>query len=326
MRNLALAVVAALIVSLVLSTVGVAAPQTRPEDEIGDDFDFWSLREGAKFDRYYRARAQISSERQPEHRLANGVRWRLLIDERTGIRMPRITWMPSRRSMAVANDFLQMAHGAMIAHAEDFNRIVLGNNTIRRAVHGLPPFSPPPLQNDVEVTYATSRFVSTIDVGAEQTSEKPFRPRSDIRIFDLVKGTVYKLGLCPLRYEHLGYGEWIAKPRTDSALFSVCNDAEDAAFHEVVKRWALAAIPPRERGGEAELGGCYRAADVLARWGRGGLIYLTPNGFALLLSDWPPIPEASCRLATGDPVVIPYQALKRFMRPGPLRDELLKLR
>jgi len=80
MRRVMLTVVAILMLSMAPSTVGLAAPQTAPEDEIGyDDSDFWSLKEGAKFAKYYRTHAIISPRLEPEQRLANGVRWRPLL-------------------------------------------------------------------------------------------------------------------------------------------------------------------------------------------------------------------------------------------------------
>jgi hypothetical protein len=318
---------AILMLSMVVSTVALAAPETSHDDEIADDFKFESLTEGAKFAKYYRTHARISPEPKPEQSLANSVRWRLLVDERTGMRMPRITWMPNRRSMVVANDFLEMAHGAAIAQADDFNRIWLGNNTIRRAVRGLPPYSPLPLQSDVELTYATSRFVNYIDLGIEQASETTFFHRADVRIFDIKKGTVFEFDLCPIRYDYDGHGRPIPKPIDPVAPFAICNDAAHAAFWAVVKRWALLAIPEEERNGKPELHGCSRAAHVLARWERPMMPYLTPSGLAVLLGDrWPVIPQAKCRSAAGDPVIVPYRTLKGFMRPGPLSDELLRLR
>ena len=92
-----------------------------------------------------------------------------------------------------------------------------------------------------------------------------------------------------------------------------------------MKRWALLAIPAEERNGQP-LHGCSRTAHELARWGLPGVTYLTPTGLATILNDaWPLGRPANCRLAAGDPVIVPYQALKRFMRPGPFSDELLKL-
>jgi hypothetical protein len=69
------------VLSIAVSTVGLAGPAAGPEDEISYEFDFWDLKEGAKFAKYYRAHAHISpqSAAEPERILANGVRWRLLV-------------------------------------------------------------------------------------------------------------------------------------------------------------------------------------------------------------------------------------------------------
>jgi hypothetical protein len=60
-RRSALSIVLAiLILSMAPSTGGLAAPQAAPEDEIGYESDFWSLKEGAKFAKYYRTHALVS--------------------------------------------------------------------------------------------------------------------------------------------------------------------------------------------------------------------------------------------------------------------------
>lgn len=330
-RRVMRAAMAILLLSMALSTVGFAAPRTAPDDEIGQDFDFWSLKEGAKFAKYYRTRALISPTPEPERRLANGVRWRLLVDERTGMRMPRITWMPDQRSMAVANQLFEMAHGAAIAKAVDYSRIWLGKNTLR-AVQGLPPYSQLPLQSDIEVTYASRRFVSYIELGTEEEREKTFSPIARSRIFDIRKGRVYDFTFCPIQYEwnpeaaYMGDSEreWIPKYIDHPTPFDFC-EADVDAFRKVVKRWAALAIPASERDRQPA-DGCSRTAHQLARWGRGARAYLTSAGLAFVLFDaWPIGRPANCRFAVGDPVIVPYRALKRFMRPGPLADELRKL-
>jgi hypothetical protein len=326
LRPILWTVAAMLLWSTVVSTGSLARPDAASEDEITGDFDFWSSREGAKFAKYYRAHARISAESaaEPERSLANGVRWRLLVDEGTGMRMPRITWMSNRQSMAAANDFLEKAHGAAIAQADVFNRIWLGNNTIRRDVRGLPPYSPLPLQSDVELTYATSRFVNYIDLGTRETRERDFSGRGDVRIFDIRTGAVYSFSLCPVRYGWDGHGHEFTIPINSVPPFAVCSDAAYDAYRVVVMRWASLAIPAGERDRQP-VDGCSRTAHQLARWGRGGVDYLTPTGVATILNDsWPTGRPTNCRLSAGDPVIVPYRELKRFMRRGPFSDELLK--
>jgi hypothetical protein len=50
----------------------------------------------------------------PEHRLKNGVAWRLINDAPTGLGLPRITWMPDRAAMNKANFLLAAAHGCLL--------------------------------------------------------------------------------------------------------------------------------------------------------------------------------------------------------------------
>jgi hypothetical protein len=314
----------AVLMSMALSTVAPAAPQTTLEDEISYNSEVWNLKEGAKFATYYRRHALISPRPEPEQRLANGVRWRLLVDERTGARMPRITWMPNRRSMAIANEFLEMAHAAAIAKADTFNRMWVHYNT-ERALRGLPSYAPQALQSDVELTYATSRFVGYIDLGTEEISEKTFSGRRAVRMFDIGTGAAYEFGLCPVRYGWDGHGHEFTIPINSVPPFAVCSDAAYDAFKAVAMKWASLAIPAGERDRQP-VEGCSRTAHTVARWGPRGVNYLTPIGLAMILTDaWPVGRPTNCRLSAGDPVIIPYRELKRFMRRGPLGDELLKL-
>ncbi|MBV8193806.1 MAG: hypothetical protein JOY64_23735 [Alphaproteobacteria bacterium] len=64
----------------------------------------------------------------------------------------------------------------------------------------------------------------------------------------------------------------------------------------------------------------------MARWGLPARYYLTLTGLAFILDDsWPIGRPTNCRLLARDPVIIPYRALRRFIRRGPFGDELLKL-
>jgi hypothetical protein len=318
---------AVVIFSIAVSPVGLARSDAGSEDEITDDFNFWDLKEGAKFAKYYGRHARISpqSTAAPEHSLANGVRWRLLVDERTGMRMPRITWMPNPQSMGAANDFLEKAHGAAIVEGENFKRMWTHYNT-ERVLRGLPHYASLPLQSDVELIYATSRFVSYIDLGRTETSEKNFSGRGAVRVFDIKRGAVYEFSLCPVRYGQDGHGNEFTIPINSVPPFAVCTDDADDAFRVVVMKWASLAIPPREHD-RLPADNCSRTAEMLARWGRGGVHYLTPTGLAIILAaSWPIGRPNNCRLAAGDPVIIPYRELKGFMRRGPLADELLGLK
>jgi hypothetical protein len=319
-------IVAAILILSIAVSMAPARPAAGSEDEIIDDLDFWSSSEGVKLAKYYRSHARISpqSVAEPERRLANGVRWRLLVDETTGMRMPRITWMPNRQSMAAANDFLEKAHGAAIAEGENFNRMWAHYNT-ERALRGLPHYAPLTLQSDVELTYATSRFVNYIDLGRKETSEKDFSGRGAVRVFDIKTGAVYKFSLCPIRYSQDGHGNEFTIPINSVPPFAVCTDAAYDAFRVVLMKWASLAISASEHD-RLPIDSCSRTAHMLARWGRGGVNYLTPTGLATISGDsWLIGQATNCRLSAGDPVTIPYGALRRFMRPGPLSEELLKL-
>jgi hypothetical protein len=317
---------AILTLSIAASIAGLARADAGPEDEVTFYSHFWEEKEGAKFGKYYSMHARISAESagEPERILANGVRWRLLVDEKTSMRMPRITWMPNQQNMAAANQLLERAHGAAIAEGDAFNKMWAHENTAR-ALRGLPPYSPLPLQSDIELTYASSRFVNYIDFGNEELSEKQFSGRGAVRVFDIKTGAVYRFGLCPVRYGSDRHGNRFTIPINSTPPFAVCDDAAADALDAVVKRWASAAIPAREHDRQP-VDGCNRTAHQLARWGLPAQYYLTPTGLAFILDDsWPIGRPTNCHLSAGDPVVIPYRALKRFIRRGPLGEELLKL-
>src|SRR5882757_10729642 len=65
---------------------------------------------------YYATHEKVRSG--PEKQLANGVRWRLATDRKTGIAMPRIISMPDGKNWDIANQLLETVHGgAMLCTA-----------------------------------------------------------------------------------------------------------------------------------------------------------------------------------------------------------------
>jgi hypothetical protein len=320
-------VLAAFTLSAAVETAAFAEPPPAPDDEVAGPApsDFENLEEGAKFALYFRARAHLSPDLEPEQRLANGVRWRLLADERTGMRMPRITWMPNQQSMAKANAFFEMAHGRVIAKADEFGKMWRNYNRLYRLPDSPPLYSGQLKQDNVELTYATTRFVHYVAFSTAAMGEKKFASEEEVLIFDIAKGTVHEFSLCPVR-NTIGYDlSRVELPPDPITPFAICGGAATRAFREIVKRWAERAIPREERTAQPMVG-CHRTAHQLAQSGISSVQFLTPAGLALLMEDYWPLGRAGyCRYAWGDPVVIPYRALRDFMRPGPLSEELQKL-
>ncbi len=101
------------LVTLVLVVPGVMSQAKEPSDTAREKIvkraDEASR---SKLAMYYHTHANVRLG--PEHRLANGVAWRLLTDVRTGAVAPRITWMANRESMLLANALFEIIHGAEI--------------------------------------------------------------------------------------------------------------------------------------------------------------------------------------------------------------------
>lgn len=58
------------------------------------------------------------------------------------------------------------------------------------------------------------------------------------------------------------------------------------------------------------------------------VVYLTVGGLAVHLTEfWSNAESRSCplELSSENPLIVPYRKLEPLMKPGPLREELLKL-
>lgn len=310
------------LISAVLVLFTVATSSAAAHDLPDLRADFANLEEGEEFAAYFRAHATVQSE--AEQQLPNGVRWRLLLDTRTGTRMPRLVSVTAQQRMARVNRFLEMSHGRAISQADDYGRIWLGNNTIRRTVHHLPPHVPRPLQSHVQLTYATSQFVQFIEFHVMEDENGERSERWNGKLFDVWKGIVVSLRCPRPKPGDQSARFWIPDP---PGIFFSCKDFPRQSFLEVVRQWALRGIPVEERNAPPQLDGCHRIAHRLARQDVDIEAYLTSAGLALLEADLR-LPAAPIKCASGlpygDPVVVPYRDLVPFIQRGALRDELLK--
>src|SRR4030095_2570536 len=100
------------LLALVLVVAGAISQARELRDFAHEKSVKWADASRSKLAEYYRTHAKARLGR--EHRLANGVAWRLLADVRTGAVAPRITWMPDRESMLMANALFEIIHGAQI--------------------------------------------------------------------------------------------------------------------------------------------------------------------------------------------------------------------
>ena len=266
--------------------------------------------------KYYRAHANVRLGR--EQRLSNGVAWRLHTDIRTGIAWPRITWMPDRKRMLMANGLFEAMHGDDLygydVRDERRRRSDLYNGEVGLREIG-PPFF---VQVKIAVTYASRQLVSFVDMGygVQWTS-------MDLRIIgwvlDLEKGKFWEIEGCDTsdyRRKSFRFGE----------LLNVCDDEAYENFmaiwwDKVQHRLAEA----KARGDQvSEL--CGESMERLTRDSLGMALYLTPEGLAVFYSSWlfPRVMKyCAFHELTVNPIILPYAELEPFMLPGPWRDELL---
>ena len=308
--------IVALVLPLVLGPVGLGRAEGFPGRAYStyDDAD----EEDAE---YYREYAQVSLGR--ERRLANGVSWRLLIGRRTGMAMPRITWMPDRSSRTAANARFDAIHGAAIRDADGIVRLwqTRCESDCDRLVAKNPKFYGH--QYEIFLTYATARFVSYREFGDVYWDYRDSSLLNKGAVIDLREGTVFGVKACP--GEERRYSEQTpeyddpvpvirdGEPRYNGPrhfvfgdLMHICDEALYVSFRALVVRHASLAVRNKRRTSWI--------LDLLDD-DRPMLPVLTPSGLGLY--DF-------SRHGEG-PLIIPYRELESFMKPGPLREELLSL-
>lgn len=188
----------------------------------------------------------------PEQRLPNGVSWRLLIDQRTGIAMPRITWMPDRKSMAVANRMLEALQGQAVeaARAEaknnlEFSQEILKEKpylTLSLLIHRPFTIDRSVMQTDIALTYATANYVSLVELSDSLAPEANFNPRHmQGLILDLRRDRVLATGACPGKEEYRGLilGDGFFQ---FGDLLQICDETSRDAFLKFIYEKAKPAL------------------------------------------------------------------------------------
>jgi hypothetical protein len=270
--------------------------------------------------KYYRMHANVRLGR--EHRLGNGVAWRLLTDVRTGAAAPRITWMADRKSLLKANALFEAIHGEALVEYEwlDVQRRL---DELYDWADGQPPYfviQPPYFYPEkVAVTYATSRLVSYVEVRREvRTNSMGVKVYG--QVLDLEQGRVREIEGCSSSHytsSNFRFGE----------LLDVC---EDEAYENFMTLWAdrvRQAITKAQASGDELSEQCGESMGSLELDSRRMALYLTPAGVAVFNNYWIPNSAKYCAFyddITVNPIILPYRELEPFMKPGPWRDELLK--
>lgn len=290
---------------------------------------------------YYAKHARVSSG--PEKRLANGVRWRLMTDRRTRVGMPRIIWMAGNSNLAPANRLLEMVHGgAMLFSSQqqegfltylrgqdkDFPRFSgLSKEDYERHLRSVRKLMPKRVvtQSDVALTYASARFASLIDLGFIYRDEGTYLPRIIRSVtLDFERRRILTMEACPegsFRRLHA-----ISNPTFRFAdLLEICDQANLERFADMV-RAAEDRIKAAVAGNKDPLvEHCHRVSiDDEQEY----VVNLAVGGLAVYLTRfWSNADSRSCplELSARNPLIIPYRTLEPLMRPGPLREELMRL-
>lgn len=269
---------------------------------------------------YYRLHANVRLG--PEQRLANGVTWRLLTDGRTGVKTPRITWMPDRTSMLKANALFDVIQGAALV---DYDRLDLERR--KAELYGWsssePPIAIKPpyfIPEKVAVTYVTSRLVSYVEVRREVRMNS-MGIEVYGRVLDLEQDRIRELEPCGPRGDDRGnfrFGE----------LLDVCLDEAYERFMALWTRKVRDAIAKARARGDERSVQCGESMEPLdSPAGRRIALYLTPAGVAVFnVYPWTPNSAKYCALYDNvavNPIILSYQELEPFLKPGPWRDDVL---
>lgn len=273
----------------------------------------------ARLAEYYRTHANVRLGR--EHRLPNGVAWRLLTDVRTGAVAPRITWMPDRKAMRTANALFESVHGAQIMQYDwtDLYRRRLELYNWDGGPPGLVIGPPYVAQEKFAVTYATSRLVSHVEV------TRPIKVGTLYinvtgSVLDIERGTSHSISSCPDPDGRSGYFRF-------GELLDVCDDKTYKRFMALWSDKVRQAIAKAQIRGDGLSEQCGESMGALDEESRKMELYLTPAGVAVFNEHWWPNMARACALyddVTVNPIVLSYQELEPFMKPGPWRDDVLK--
>ncbi len=271
---------------------------------------------------HYRENAHIHLGR--EQRLPNGVSWRVLVDTGTGIGMPRITWMADKAALRTANRLLDTVHGGAMLFAAQKKRELLQLNEIRRAMgfaaletnHAVK-------QTDVSLTYASARFLSVVDL--EFVVPEGTGVTRIIRglTFDLEQARIFRIDACP--GSEGAYGEKDHLFRFGD-LLAACDVPTYRRFVDLVTTRGRFLAEQNATNKDQHVMQCSERAGPFIGPDQDIVLYLTVNGLAVHnTSFWPNASRSYCPLTRSpvNPVVIPYSDLEPFMKPGPLKDELL---
>ena len=291
---------------------------------------------------HYAKHAQVSYG--PEKRLANGVRWRLATDRRTRIATPRIIWMPNNRSRDIGNRMLETVHGGAMLFSDEQQRGYQeelaryekegpswsgqSKEEHKRRVQFRRKNTPKRIvkQTDVTLTYASASFVSLIDLGLIYTYEGTYIPRIVRGLtLDLEQRRIFTMQACPEGgLERSGAN---ARPTFQFAdLLEICDQTSLERFEVLVQAADDRAKAATASSKDPLVQQCRKAP---LEYEQDYVVYLAEAGLAVhLLYFWVIAEVGTCTLTltARNPLIVPYRDLEPLMKPGSLREELLKLK
>jgi hypothetical protein len=268
---------------------------------------------------YFKENARIRLG--PERRLPNGVSWRLLKDLRSGIAIPRVTWMPNRHHLRTANQLLATVHGGEMLVESNERRVWQQYTHHALQGHALE-------QWDVDLTYVGPRLMSIMSGAYSLTGGSGTPGYLRGLTFDLEKGTMTAVSACSGGPHPYATPKAAGRPSdywfVYGELLQLCDEISYRNFVALVKEVDDARparhLPPTVSD---QTKGCVEwPHQPLVREEQEYALYLTFSGLAVQIGG------SECPVArrADNPIIVPYRRLKPFMLPGPWRDELLALR
>jgi hypothetical protein len=179
-------------------------------------------------------------------------------------------------------------------------------------------------QTDIALTYASTSFVSLIDLGFINKIEGTYLPRIIRSVtLDLERRQIFTMEACP--EGSFKRPNSIYNPLFRFAgLLDICDQASLEQFEALVE-----AADDRIR---AAMANSEDPSFEDCRWAsikceQTFVVYLTADGLAVHLTVFSPnAANRSCPLTLSrrNPLIVPYSELQPLMKPGALREELLK--
>lgn len=242
--------------------------------------------------------------------------------------------MPQAHLARDANELFDIAHGGAMLTAAGIEEEYRSLQKIRDELgHGRLLPSPPVEQIDVDLTYASGRLASVVDLELGLSESRDGTPFLRAITFDLVRRKMHNLTGCDGGDAHYGRHA-TGGPNflfRFGPLLSVCDQASYLAFKHLYAMYADRAARRAGGGSDVYVRECidfYLGKKRDIEEDHEILVYLTFDGLAVhRLSFGVDAASNICPMHRSaiNPTIIPYRDLAPLMQPGPWRDELLAL-